>query len=299
MIFLDHHSTTPVDGRVLEAMLPYFTEKFGNAASRQHKFGWDAADAVERARKHVAALIGATSKDIVFTSGATESNNLAIKGAAKARRHERDHIVTVATEHKAVLDPVASLEKEGWRVRKDGERFWANGELMPLKAADGTVQGFVKILRDRTEATDTEGATRRSRDELQVVTDALPVLISFIDKDHVYRFVNRHYETWFGLPAGEILDRHLRDVVGEEIYRARLPFMARALAGEEVTFDALMPYRDGATRQSEIRYIPRRSGARPRWACNITERPGMPAEARVLIGPADTAFTRMPWGPSS
>ncbi len=116
MIYLDHHSTTPVDGRVLEAMLPYFTEKFGNAASRQHKFGWDAADAVERARKQVAALIGATSKDIVFTSGATEANNLAIKGAAKARRHERDHIVTVVTEHKAVLDPVASLEKDGWRV---------------------------------------------------------------------------------------------------------------------------------------------------------------------------------------
>jgi len=116
MIYLDHHATTPVDARVLETMLPFFTEKFGNAASRQHRFGWDAADAVERARQQVAALIGAGSKDVVFTSGATEANNLAIKGAAKARQGQRDHLVTVATEHKAVLDPMASLEKDGWRV---------------------------------------------------------------------------------------------------------------------------------------------------------------------------------------
>ena len=94
MIYLDHHATTPVDARVLEAMLPFFTEKFGNAASKQHRFGWDANDAVERARKQVAALIGAGSKDIVFTSGATEANNLAIKGAARAAeaRRKRDHL---------------------------------------------------------------------------------------------------------------------------------------------------------------------------------------------------------------
>ena len=129
MIYLDHHATTPVDARVLEAMLPFFTEKFGNAASKQHRFGWDASDAVERARKQVAALIGAGSKDIVFTSGATEANNLAIKGAARATEGftraaegaessegRRDHIVTIATEHKAVLDPIASLGKDGWRV---------------------------------------------------------------------------------------------------------------------------------------------------------------------------------------
>ena len=116
MIYLDHQATTPVDARVLETMLPFFIEKFGNAASRQHRFGWDAADAVERARQQVAALIGAGSKDVVFTSGATEANNLAIKGAAKARQGERDHLVTVATEHKAVLDPMASLETDGWRV---------------------------------------------------------------------------------------------------------------------------------------------------------------------------------------
>jgi cysteine desulfurase len=121
MIYLDHHATTPVDARVLEAMLPFFTGKFGNAASRQHRFGWDANDAVERARKQVAALVGARSKDVVFTSGATEANNLAIKGAAKAAaggagRRTRDHMVTIATEHKAVLDPIARLGRAGWRV---------------------------------------------------------------------------------------------------------------------------------------------------------------------------------------
>jgi len=122
VIYLDHHATTPVDARVLEAMLPFFSEKFGNATSKQHRFGWDANDAVERARKQVAALIGAGSKDIVFTSGATEANNLAIKGAARATEGtdgsegKRDHIVTIATEHRAVLDPIARLKKRDWRV---------------------------------------------------------------------------------------------------------------------------------------------------------------------------------------
>jgi len=124
LIYLDHHATTPVDARVLETMLPFFTETFGNAASKHHRFGWEANDAVERARKQVAALVGAGSKEIVFTSGATEANNLAIKGAAAARRGpstslgtgERDHLVTVVTEHKAVLDPMARLAQDGWRV---------------------------------------------------------------------------------------------------------------------------------------------------------------------------------------
>ncbi len=100
-------------------MLPFFSERFGNAASKQHRFGWDANDAVERARKQIAALIGAGSKDIVFTSGATEANNLAIKGVARAAEGaegsegRRDHIVTIATEHKAVLDPIATLQQRG------------------------------------------------------------------------------------------------------------------------------------------------------------------------------------------
>ena len=116
MVYLDHHATTPVDARVLEAMLPFFSERFGNPSSKQHRFGWEANDAVERARTHVANLIGAGSKDVIFTSGATEANNLAIKGAAKSRRGERDHLVTVTTEHKAVLDPMTRLQREGWRL---------------------------------------------------------------------------------------------------------------------------------------------------------------------------------------
>ena len=125
-IYLDYHATTPVDPRVLDTMLPYFTEKFGNAASRQHAFGWEAQAAVDRARAQVAALIGASASEITFTSGASESNNLALKGVACALRERGDHLVTVATEHKSVLDTVASLERDGFRITKlpvDGAGF--------------------------------------------------------------------------------------------------------------------------------------------------------------------------------
>ena len=111
-IYLDYHATTPVDERVLNAMLPYFGPKFGNAASGTHSFGWEAEGAVEVARKRIADLAGAAAREIVFTSGATESNNLALKGAVPARRH----LVTVATEHKAVLDTARRLEQSGCRL---------------------------------------------------------------------------------------------------------------------------------------------------------------------------------------
>jgi len=115
-IYLDYHATTPVDPRVLERMLPYFTERFGNPASRQHAYGWEAQEAVDTARAQVAELIGATAGEIVFTSGASESNNLAIKGATCLLREKGNHLVTSAIEHKSVLDCYRNLESEGWTV---------------------------------------------------------------------------------------------------------------------------------------------------------------------------------------
>ncbi len=124
-IYMDNHATTRTDPRVLEEMLPYFTETFGNAASRNHEFGWVAEQAVEQARDRIAKLIGATAKEIIFTSGATESDNLAIKGVAEMYKEKGNHIITQAIEHKAVLDTCKRLEKYGFRVtylpvQKDG-----------------------------------------------------------------------------------------------------------------------------------------------------------------------------------
>jgi cysteine desulfurase len=115
-IYMDYHATTPMDPRVFEAMKPYFMETFGNAASRNHSFGWQAEEAVEKSRKQIADLIGSTTKEIVFTSGATESNNLALKGIAEMYAEKGNHIITAATEHKAILDTCKRLEKHGIRV---------------------------------------------------------------------------------------------------------------------------------------------------------------------------------------
>src|SRR6266511_709308 len=145
-IYMDYHATTPVDPRVVDAMLPYFTEHFGNAASRNHPFGWQAEEAVEKARKQVADLIGANAKEIVFTSGATESDNLAIKGVAEMYREKGNHIITAVTEHKAVLDTCKRLEKYGYRVtylpvQKDG---WV--DLDDLKRATDDKTILVTVL---------------------------------------------------------------------------------------------------------------------------------------------------------
>ena len=115
-VYMDYQSTTPIDPRVLEAMLPYFTEVYGNPHSRSHKYGWEAEAATEKSRESVAKLINADPKEIVFTSGATESNNIAIKGAANFNKDKRNHIITVATEHKCVLDSCRHLEQAGFKV---------------------------------------------------------------------------------------------------------------------------------------------------------------------------------------
>jgi cysteine desulfurase len=139
-IYMDNHATTPLDPRVLEAMMPYLTTVFGNAASRNHSFGWEAEAAVEKAREQVAKLIGATAKEIIFTSGATESNNLAIKGISEMYRERGNHIITQVTEHKATLDTCKRLEKSGYRVT-----------YLPVKA-DGLIdiEDLKRAIDDKT-----------------------------------------------------------------------------------------------------------------------------------------------------
>ena len=139
-IYMDNHATSPLDPRVLEAMLPYFGTKFGNAASRNHSFGWEAEQAVEQAREQIAKLIGASAKEIIFTSGATESDNLAIKGIAEMYKERGNHIITQVTEHKAILDTCKRLEKYGYRVT-----------YLPVKA-DGLIdiEDLKRAIDDKT-----------------------------------------------------------------------------------------------------------------------------------------------------
>jgi cysteine desulfurase len=142
-IYLDNHATTRTDPRVLEAMLPFFGERYGNAASRHHSFGQEASTAVEQAREQVATLIGAGPKEIVFTSGATESNNLALKGVAGLYRTQGDHIITTATEHHAVLDPCKRLERDGFRLTVlPVDRF---GRVSPEQVAQALTEQTVLV----------------------------------------------------------------------------------------------------------------------------------------------------------
>jgi len=150
-IYLDHHATTPVDPRVLDAMLPYFTGKFGNAASHSHAFGWDASAAVENARRQIAQLIGASAGEIIFTSGATESDNLAIKGVAEACCDRGNHIITVVSEHKAVLDTCKHLEKSGGKVTYLPVRVDGLIDLDQLKDAFTNATVLVSIMAANNE----------------------------------------------------------------------------------------------------------------------------------------------------
>jgi cysteine desulfurase len=135
-VYMDNHATTRVDPRVVEAMLPLFHERYGNAGSTSHPFGWDAKEAVDQARESIARAIGATSREIVFTSGATESNNLAIRGCADRARRRGNHIVSVTTEHKAVLDPLLRLMRHGFEVT-----------LLPVRQAGDPLAGFLDVQR--------------------------------------------------------------------------------------------------------------------------------------------------------
>jgi cysteine desulfurase len=150
-VYLDFHATTPVDPRVLESMLPYFSDRFGNAASKQHAYGWEAQKAVDAARAAIASAIGASPAEIVFTSGASESNNLAIKGIAHARRGRGDHIITAASEHKSVLDSCKCLEKDGYRVTALGVDAEGFVDLDQLRAAMTERTTLISIMAANNE----------------------------------------------------------------------------------------------------------------------------------------------------
>jgi cysteine desulfurase len=194
-VYLDNHATTPLDPRVLEQMLPYLTEKFGNAASRSHSFGWVAEEAVETAREGVARLIGAKPEEIVFTSGATESDNLAIKGIAQASRKNGNHVITAVTEHKAVLDSCKHLEKCGFRVtylpvQKDGlidlgalkRALTDDTILVTIMAANnetGVLQDIAemaKLCREREIAFHTDAAQAIGKIPINVGTQNIDLL---------------------------------------------------------------------------------------------------------------------------
>ncbi|MGY3052128.1 cysteine desulfurase [Pedobacter sp. UYEF25] len=150
-IYLDNNATTPLDPRVLEAMLPYFNEKFGNAASRNHAFGWVAEEGVDYAREQVAKLIGCTEKEVIFTSGATEADNLAIKGVFEMYKEKGNHIITAVTEHKAVLDTCKHLEKIGARVTYLGVKEDGLIDLVELEAAMTPETILVSIMYGNNE----------------------------------------------------------------------------------------------------------------------------------------------------
>lgn len=150
-IYMDHNATTPMDPRVLEAMMPYFTNVYGNAASRSHQFGWEAEEAVEKARQQIADLIGATSKEIVFTSGATESDNLAIMGIAEMYAPKGNHIITLPTEHKAVIDTCKYLERHGKEVTYLGVDEFGMVDLDSLRNAIKDTTILVTIMMANNE----------------------------------------------------------------------------------------------------------------------------------------------------
>ena len=187
-IYMDNHATTPMDPRVLEAMLPYFMEKFGNAASRNHPFGWTAEEAVEQAREQIAKLIGATAKEIIFTSGATESDNLAIKGVAEMYREKGNHIITAVTEHKAVLDTCnrvtyLPVQKDGLVDLEDLKRAIDDKTiLVTIMAANNEIgvlqpwREIGKICRERGVLFHTDGVQAVGKVPIDVNKDNIDLM---------------------------------------------------------------------------------------------------------------------------
>jgi cysteine desulfurase len=194
-IYMDNHATTPLDPRVLDAMMPYLTTKFGNAASRNHSFGWEAEQGVDKARKQIAELIGADPKEIIFTSGATESDNLALKGVAEMYAEKGDHIITAATEHKAVLDAAKHLAKKGFRITylplgKDGlidpadvaaaisdrtiliSVMWANNEIGVLQP----IREIGRIAHERGVLFHSDGTQAVGKVPVNVIADGVDLL---------------------------------------------------------------------------------------------------------------------------
>jgi cysteine desulfurase len=150
-IYLDYQATTPVDPRVMTKMIPYFTQKFGNAHSRSHQYGWEAEEATEEARKEIAKLIGASTKEVIFTSGATESNNLAIKGVARFNKSQKNHIITLVTEHKCVLDSCRHLQQEGFDVSYLGVGKTGLVDLKELESAITDKTCLISIMAVNNE----------------------------------------------------------------------------------------------------------------------------------------------------
>jgi cysteine desulfurase len=194
-IYMDNHATTPLDPRVLEAMMPYLTGIFGNAASRNHSFGWEAEQGVEKAREQIAKLIGASAKEIIFTSGATEATNLAIKGVAEMYRERGNHIITQVTEHKATLDTCKKLEKQGYRitylpVQADGlidiedlkramddqtilvSIMYANNEIGVIQP----IQEIGKLCHEKGVLFHTDGVQAVGKIPVNVITDNIDIM---------------------------------------------------------------------------------------------------------------------------
>jgi cysteine desulfurase len=170
-IYMDNSATTPCDPRVLEKMLPYFTETFGNAASRNHSFGWAAESAIDVAREQVAALLSANPKEIVWTSGSTEANNLAIKGVAEMYRAKGNHIISCVTEHKAIIDPLKHLESDGYEVTFLGVDGQGNIDLAKLEATITDKTILISLM-----AANNESGTRHDIDAIGKLAKAKSVL---------------------------------------------------------------------------------------------------------------------------